>query len=84
MVASPATIPVTIPTSDGFPNLIHSIIIHDNAPNDAAICVTKTAIDAVESAAKAEPPLKPNQPTHNMQAPIIVITGLCGGLTEFS
>ena len=37
IVARPATIPVTIPINDGFPNLNHSIAIHDNEPIAAAI-----------------------------------------------
>ena len=76
IVARPATIPVTIPTKDGLPNRIHSIMAQESAPRDAATCVTSIALDAVESAANAEPPLKPNHPTHSIHAPIIVITGL--------
>ena len=41
------------------------------------------AIPAAPSAAKAEPPLKPNQPTHNIAAPTKTNAGLCGGLTSF-
>ena len=37
IVARPATIPVTIPTNEGFPKRIHSITAHDRAPKDAAI-----------------------------------------------
>ena len=55
------------------------IKIHEKAPIDAAIWVTKIAIEAVWSAAKAEPPLNPNHPTHNIDAPTIVSTGLWGG-----
>ena len=49
------------------------------APDAAAKCVTVIAMPAAPSAARAEPALKPNQPTHNMAAPIIVMPGLCGG-----
>ena len=34
---------------------------------------------AAPLAASALPPLKPNQPTHSMPAPAIVMPGLCGG-----
>ena len=40
--------------------------------------VTNIAMPAEPSAATAEPALKPNQPTHNNPAPIIVITRLLG------
>ena len=36
------------------------------------------AMEALPSAARAEPPLKPNQPTHSMPAPITVMVMLCG------
>ena len=48
----------------------------------AEICVTKIAIPAFVPADRADPPLKPNQPTQSIDAPIIVKTGLCGGLIE--
>ena len=41
------------------------------------------ALDAVRSAARADPPLKPNHPTQSIEAPIIVNTGLCGGVRLF-
>ena len=74
--------PVAMPTTEGRPNLRHSIIIQTSEATAAEICVTKRAIAAFWPAARAEPPLKPNQPTHNIQAPIIVKIGLCGGCTE--
>ena len=37
----------------------------------AEMCVTVSAIAAPPSAASCEPPLKPNQPTHSIAAPII-------------
>ncbi len=76
IVPKPAITPVTIPKPDGLPNLIHSQAIQANAPADAAICVTNNAIPALPLAAKAEPPLKPYQPTHNIPAPIIVMVKL--------
>ena len=35
---------------------------------------------AAPSAARAEPALNPNQPTHSMEAPMTVITRLWGGI----
>jgi hypothetical protein len=39
------------------------------------------AVDAL--AASALPPLKPNQPTHSMAEPTVVIAGFCGGEIRF-
>ena len=33
-------------------------------------------------ASSAEPALKPNQPNHSSEAPIIVIVRLCGGIAS--
>ena len=49
----------------------------------ADICVTYIAIPSPPLAPKAEPALKPNHPTHNIEAPIIVSIGLCGGVIDF-
>ena len=45
--------------------------------------VTSIAIPAPEFAPNADPALKPNQPIHNIDAPIIVKIGLCGGVKDF-
>ena len=82
-VANPATIPVTIPIKDGLPNLFHSINIQTNAAVAAEICVTNIAIPAFPLAPNADPALNPNQPTQSIAAPIIVRTGLCGGVIDF-
>ena len=79
IVAKPATIPVTIPTRLGLPNFIHSIVNQTSDPVAAEMCVTNIAIPASPFAANALPALKPNHPTHSMEAPIIVMPGLCGG-----
>src|SRR3954465_8172681 len=79
MVARPATAPVTMPTDVGLPERIHSSAIQAIAATDAASCVARIAFPACTLAASALPPLKPNQPTHSMPAPAIVIDGLCGG-----
>ena len=44
------------------------------------MCVTSIAMPAAPSAASALPALKPNQPTHSMQAPVTVMVMLCGGI----
>ena len=65
------------------PCLIHSIPIQVSAPTAALIWVTNMAIPADESAATALPALKPNQPTHSIDAPITTIVLLCGGMGVF-
>src|SRR6185437_13409114 len=80
MVARPATQPVTMPTEVGLPTRSHSIAIQVSAAAEAAKCVARIADAAEALAARALPPLKPNQPTHSMPAPAMVMPGLCGGL----
>ena len=80
MEANPAMVPVTRPTIDDLPNLIRS---HNAQVSDAVaaeIWVTVIAMPALPSAASCEPPLKPNQPTQSIAAPIITNPGLCGGV----
>src|SRR5271165_165009 len=78
----PATAPDAMPSTLGFPLLIHSANIHASAAAAVAICVASIAIPARPSAATAEPALKPNQPTHNSDAPITVSAKLCGGIAS--
>ncbi len=80
MVARPATIPVTIPSTLGLPYFTHSAPIHVREATDALICVTSIAMPAAPSDATALPALNPNQPTHSMHAPVTVIGRLCGGM----
>ena len=82
MVASPATAPVTMPIMLGLPNFTHSMTSQTSAAVAAEICVTVMAMPASPPAFKALPALKPNQPTHSMQAPAMVIQGACGGFTS--
>src|SRR3954449_3082832 len=70
MVPRPATAPEIMPSTDGLRRADHSIAPQVNAPEQAARCVAMMAITARELAAPAEPPLKPNQPTHNRPVPI--------------
>src|SRR5512146_2965958 len=71
IVPSPATMPVTMPSTLGLPNRSHSAVIQASAPVAAPRCVTRMAIAAELLAARALPPLKPNQPTHSIPAPRI-------------
>src|SRR5262249_40683086 len=67
---SPATAPEIIPRTDGLPRVHHSSAIQVRAPARAARCVATMAMAAREFARSAEPPLKPNQPTHKSPVPI--------------
>src|SRR6476661_7767877 len=77
IVASPATAPVTMPTTLGLPNFTLSMASQTSAAVAAEICVTVIAMPASPPAFKALPALKPNQPTQSMQAPAMVIQGAC-------
>src|SRR5205807_5718719 len=70
MVPRPATAPEIAPSTEGLPRVHHSSNIQVRAPADAARWVAKMANAAREPAASAEPPLKPNQPTHKRPVPI--------------
>jgi len=71
MATKPATAPVLTPTTVGFLSINQSSKAHVSAAAAAATCVTISAFAAKPFAAKPLPALKPNQPTHNMEAPII-------------
>src|SRR5215470_14940921 len=79
MATSPATAPEHIPTTVGLPFSAHSTSIQVKAATAVAICVTSMAMPACIPALTAEPALKPNQPTHNSEAPMKVSTMLCAG-----
>ena len=70
IVPSPATAPEIMPSTDGLPRDHHSSAIQVNAPVAAARWVATIANTARELAPSAEPPLKPNQPTHSRPVPI--------------
>ncbi len=80
IVPRPATMPVTMPSTLGLPNLNHSRLIQAVAPAAAPTCVTSMAMPAAPLAASALPALKPNQPTQSSDAPMTVIVRLCGGI----
>src|SRR6266566_2183729 len=73
MVPSPATAPETMPRTEGLPRLHHSHAIQVSAPAEAARWVEAIAITARGLAPSADPPLKPNQPTHNSPVPTTAI-----------
>src|SRR5215472_13079729 len=75
----PATAPVQMPITVGFPRAAHSTNIQVSAATAVAICVTVIAMPACMPADVAEPALKPNQPTHKSDAPMKVSTTLCAG-----
>src|SRR5581483_6345607 len=79
MATRPATAPEQMPTTVGLPRMIHSTSIQVKAAAAVAMCVTVIAMPACMPAVTAEPALKPNQPTHNSEAPMKVSTMLCGG-----
>src|ERR1700738_5507492 len=70
IVPRPATAPEIMPSTDGLRRIVHSIAPQVSAPEQAARWVAMIAITAREFAASADPPLKPNQPTHNRPVPI--------------
>src|SRR5712675_3312682 len=80
----PATAPEQMPTTVGFLRIIHSTSIQVKAATAVAICVTSIAMPACIPAVTAEPALKPNQPTHNNEAPMKVSTMLCAGPVSVS
>ena len=80
IATSPATAPDAAPSIDGLPLIIHSPSIQDSTAAAVAISVLTNASAAVSPASSAEPALKPNQPTHSSDAPIIVNVRLCGAI----
>ncbi len=76
----PATAPDAAPSIDGLPFSIHSANIQDSTAAAVATSVLMNARAAASPASSAEPALKPNQPTHSSDAPIIVNVRLCGAI----
>src|SRR5262245_65466077 len=83
MATRPATAPDAAPSIVGLPVFTHSATIQPSAANDAAVWVATNALVAKPPALSAEPALNPNQPTHNMAAPITAKGRLCGGVGTF-
>src|SRR5687768_11811356 len=78
IATSPATAPEAAPSIEGRPLNSHSANVHDSTAHAVARKVLMKASVAELPASSAEPALKPNQPTHSSEAPIIVIGRLCG------
>ena len=78
----PATQPDSAPSSDGLPLKIHSANIHDSAAAAVATNELIMASAAPPFASRLEPALKPNQPTHSSEAPIMVMTSECGAISS--
>src|SRR5579863_3548672 len=78
IATSPATAPEIPPNTLGFPLWIHSTNNHPSAAAAVAKWVATNALVASGEAASALPALNPNQPTQSKQAPMTLITRLCG------
>src|SRR5437762_5743248 len=76
----PATAPDAAPSIEGLPFTTHSPNVHESTAHAVARNVFMNASDAEPFASSADPALNPNQPTHNSDAPIIVIGRLCGAI----
>ena len=70
MVPRPATAPEIMPSTDGLPRVHHSSTIQVSAPARPRDASPRSRSTARELAPSAEPPLKPNQPTHSRPVPI--------------
>src|SRR3982751_2512193 len=80
MATRPATAPVAAPRSDGFLWMICSITAQETAAAAVATKVLMKATPVTPLASRFEPALKPNQPTHSSEAPIMVMVSECGGI----
>src|SRR6266481_7185710 len=78
----PATQPDTMPSIEGLPLKIHSANIQDSAAAAVATNELIIASGAPPVASRLEPALKPNQPTHSSEAPIMVMTSECGDISS--
>ncbi|MNY82409.1 hypothetical protein D3C86_2244830 [compost metagenome] len=65
---------------EGLPLAIHSPKTHDTVAQAVASSVLTKASAAMSPASRAEPALKPNQPTHSSEAPIMVMVSECGAM----
>jgi hypothetical protein len=65
---------------DGLPLKSHSAKVQESTAQAVARKVFMNASAAEPLASSAEPALKPNQPNHSMDAPIIVMVRLCGDM----
>src|SRR5271166_22937 len=75
----PATAPEIMPSRDGLPLTSHSVNIQPRVAAAVATMVFTKASEAIPFDSRFEPALKPNQPTHSNEAPIIDMVMECGG-----
>src|ERR1017187_10620531 len=78
MATNPATAPEMAPRALGFPFRNHSAALQPRAAEAAPKWVATNALVARLPADNALPALNPNHPTHSRQAPMKLITRLCG------
>ena len=76
MATKPATAPEAAPNIDALPRMSASPTHHANTAAAVAPKVLIKASAAVPLASRAEPALKPNQPTHSKEAPTMVMVRL--------
>src|ERR1700753_1732160 len=76
----PAPAPDSMPSSDGLPLSAHSANSHATAAAQVATKVLSIASAVVPLDSRLEPALKPNQPTHSSEAPIMVMVSECGAI----
>ena len=69
IVARQATAPTQRPTNDGIPFLYQSIPVQTVRAVEAEISEFTAAKAALPVLARADPPLKPNQPNHRRPVP---------------
>src|SRR6516165_2752171 len=80
IATNPATAPEMAPKALGLPLRHHSAAHHPITAAAAPKCVATKALVARLPEPRALPALKPNQPTHNKQAPMKLNTTLWGGI----
>ena len=76
----PAMAPEAAPSIVGVPFMIHSRNIQASVAAAVASRVLANTWPANGLDSRFEPTLKPNQPTHSSEAPIIMNGRLCGGM----
>src|SRR6478735_3040263 len=74
----PATAPEAAPSIEALPFIRPSPNDHASTAAAVAVKVLTNANTALVPASRAEPALKPNQPTHSSEAPTMVSVSECG------
>ena len=77
---TPAIAPDAMPSSEGLPFTAHSTNSQEIVAAAVATMVLTKASAVVPVDSRLEPALKPNQPTHSSDAPIMVMVSECGGI----